>query len=253
MRLDPYMTDPKLAAAILRWANAGNHPCVNATTGAPRTDLKFLEPSAGEGAFAIPLARVPGIDVTAVELHGGRATMLRRAFADVPDTTSGAPVPSGLVGMMMPGEPVRLAKRQVVCRDFVAWAEERAEANPSDLFDLTIGNPPYAEEQDCDHVAAMLTLSWRVVVLLRLNFLAGGGRAEAIFRNALLRRLVVLTSRPTFIDRNDDEDARVSGSPRHEFGVFELIPRGALTRADADPDGRRQSIEFWNSAYERIA
>ncbi len=234
MKLDPWMTPAPLAAAILRWTDAGAHPA-----GHGRTDRSFLEPSAGEGAFALPLARVPGIDLTCVEMHGGRAEALRAKLADIPATAS-------TTGDVDGNSLVRLVRRQVVCRDFVAWAEEHAEARPADLFDLSVGNPPYSDDQDCDHVAAALRISWRVVALLRLTFLAGSGRAETIFRSAHLRRLAVLTTRPSYIDRSDAA-AKKEGSPRHDFAVFEFIPKGAM------PTPPPQSIEFWDASYRRIA
>ena len=66
-----------------------------------------------------------------------------------------------------------------VCRDFVAWAEGRAEARPSDLFDSLGGQSAVLGRSGLrPRGGGAADLDRRVVALLRLTFLAGSGRAE---------------------------------------------------------------------------
>lgn len=144
----------------------------------------FLEPSAGSGALVEHLLRYATTagGLTAVELDSKWAARLSQRFSD---------------------------DVEVVCSDFLAWRP------PTDaLFELTIQNPPYEDDQDLLHVAKACEISKRVVALVRSNFLHGVERNKQIWGRYALRRLVILKRRPRF--------SGSANSPRHDFIVVEI-------------------------------
>lgn len=167
--LSQWFTPQNLADRIVLWANV-------------RPGDKVLEPSAGSGAFVVPLLDA-GASVTAVEIDPRWADALR-------DRCGGQDL-------------------TVVNQDFKSWGSR-------ERFDLTIQNPPYEDDQDCAHVETALSMSDRVVALVRANFLHGVGRKRRIWDQVRLTRMIHLSSRPHFSG---------AGSPRHDFTVVEMVPK----------------------------
>jgi predicted RNA methylase len=83
-------------------------------------------------------------------------------------------------------------------------------------YDLALMNPPYECGLDGDFVQSALRCSRRVVALLRLAALAGVQRRHQIWERAYLRRLAILSQRPSFV-------GQIVGSPRHDFCVVEIV------------------------------
>jgi predicted RNA methylase len=141
----------------------------------------ILEPSAGDGALIRPLPETWGRRVTACEIDP-------RWNVDL---------------CMLPQIGVILAG------DFLTF-------QPTGPYDLCLMNPPYEYGLDGDFVAAALRCSRRVVALLRLAALAGVQRRHQIWERACLRRLAILSGRPSFVGPS-------TGSPRHDFCVVEIV------------------------------
>lgn len=160
-------------------------------------DANVLEPSAGEGAFLAPLVGRCA-QIWAVEIDPRYASALRATYPGI----------------------------MVATKDFL-------DVSPSDSLriDLAIGNPPYEKNQDLSHVCHMLRFAPRLVLLLRLMFLAGERRYESLWTRATLRRLAVLPRRPPF---KGDGDM----GARSDYGVFEIV-RGV------PPAGHKVSVEWW--------
>lgn len=233
MKLDAWLTDPKLAREVVKWADIGS---LWAKLGrAPW----ILEPSAGEGAFLVPLLEElhalgwqldpDGNDrtkahVVAVEIHAGRAAYLRKQFPGV----------------------------RVIQRDFVAFADETLAARTTheaafDLagrepFDLAIQNPPYADGADVEHVQRAARMATDLVCLVRSVFGFGvdGGN---LFEEVKERRRWNLRRRPHFVDKRSAAERTkdgvvlppADGSPRHDFSVLHLHRPGEGWSRAADP------------------
>lgn len=191
--LAPWLTEDALAAKVAAFAlrDLGGHV------------LRILEPSAGEGALIrgvlahhkVEHERFPELfrhQITAIELHRGRAQILRDQFPDV----------------------------RVIHRCFLSWFEDLYEdGGPTDPpFDVAIMNPPYDDGQDASHVEAASVVAKRVTCLVRGVFLHGSEDRAAIFEHCRVIRMAICKARPQFIDREADKQ----GSPRHDFSVITL-------------------------------
>lgn len=118
--------------------------------GAP--GMKLLEPSAGEGAIVGP-AILAGYRVTAVEIDPVRhRALVARYLSGNRDAV---------------GEFKGLAHD--VCGDFLTW-------ETTERFDRVVMNPPFAQQQDIDHVTRAFDL------------LAPGGRLVAVMSAGVLFR-----------------------------------------------------------------
>ncbi|MCW2904116.1 MAG: hypothetical protein JWO67_6381 [Streptosporangiaceae bacterium] len=106
-----------------------------------RPGMRVLEPSAGRGAIARPLAEL-GAEVDCVEIDRDRADLL---------------ITGGFLG------------RVVRCQDFLTLA-------PEPVYDRVVMNPPFARQQDIDHV------------LHALKFLRPGGRLVSVMALGVLFR-----------------------------------------------------------------
>lgn len=192
------------------------------------TPLRVLEPSAGEGhlieaLFTVEasLAQVEGrpirpIEVTAVELHRGRAAILRERFPQI----------------------------TVVNRCFVSWWEDEHEEawtpERERPFHLAITNPPYDDGQDGEHMDPTTRLAVRTVALVRSAFKHGTTERARFWDEVRLRREAVLKGRPSFIDRENGKE----GTARHEFSVLDVErPMHGWRRKPGEADAVR--TEWW--------
>lgn len=70
---------------------------------------------------------------------------------------------------------------------------------PSFPYNLVIGNPPYDRaEQFIRHSMRYLDNGGYIIMLLRLNFLEGQGRAKGLYREYPLKQVVVRAARVSF-------------------------------------------------------
>lgn len=113
-RFGLFETPEALALRLISEASISTPATFHETESRRYDRLKVLEPSAGRGRIALPMARA-GHDVTCVELQPALAEGLRR---------------DGL---------------RVVCADFM-------EVTPEPHFDRVVMNPPFDRGRDCDHV-----------------------------------------------------------------------------------------------------
>lgn len=202
-KLAPWLTDPVLAKKTAAFAmealakltsvrDVDGHVRVR-----PMSEVRILEPSAGEGALieALVEAGVPISSITAVELHTGRVRHLRRAWPGL----------------------------RVIHRDFLSWIEDLYEdGGPTDPpFDLAVMNPPYDDGQDSEHVEAASIAARDVVAIVRSAFRHGSTDRARLFAECSLIRERILKARPSFIDAEEGKD----GTPRHEFEVVHLRRR----------------------------
>jgi 16S rRNA A1518/A1519 N6-dimethyltransferase RsmA/KsgA/DIM1 with predicted DNA glycosylase/AP lyase activity len=115
---------------------------------------------------------------------------------------------------------------RVGCADFLSVPLPNY---PTEHFDLVIGNPPYENGQDLEHVLHSLNFAPRVVMLLPLGNLDGVERHERLWSKHTLNRLAVL------VRRFKAEGSEHPG--QRPFGVFEIL-RGKQVA--------QQSIEWWS-------
>lgn len=205
-KLDPWLTPPPLGRRLAEWAIRSTEE--GRPAGAPL--LRWLEPSAGRGALAELLVsyhealgeqavleaqegRRPL--VTLVELHAGRARALAERF----------------------GGPPWL---RIWRREFCGWAEEIADEEGPDAYDVALMNPPSDGGEDVEHVLAALTISKRVIALLRSTAIHTKAWGEVLARARLTRRITFL-GRPGF--QSDEPRATSGDSPRHDFLVADLV------------------------------
>lgn len=171
-----------------------------------RTPCKgaVLEPSAGDGAFvrALLALRHP---VDAVELD-----------------------PKACKGLSKLANGTLFNVEQA---DFLKWKGGQ--------YELALMNPPYSHPDGADgrHVARALQHSFRVVALVRANFLHGFTRWHQVFRWARLTRQVVLCRRPPFYGPADS-----GHTARHDYTVIELVRTGS---ENASGLGYRTEVEWW--------
>ncbi len=190
---DRYFTHRRLAEQIVAWARV-------------EPGMRVLEPSAGEGAFVLPLVAA-GADVTAVELHPDQIAKLKGL--DV-------------------ARPFHL-----VHGDFLTWLP----SHPL-LFDLTVINPPFSDGADGQHVNHALRYSKRVVALVRTNFEHTVGRWFGCMQRARVTRKAVLIERPPPFGGPGDR----SESPMSDYVVLELQRRGT-ERQPGEAD--LVAVEYW--------
>lgn len=80
----------------------------------------------------------------------------------------------------------------------------------SEGYDLTLGNPPYFASEA--FIRKSLGHSTRLILLLRLQFLASKKRGTDLFRNLPPNDVYVLCTRPSFIPSGQSDD--------NEYGLF---------------------------------
>jgi SAM-dependent methyltransferase len=77
------------------------------------------------------------------------------------------------------------------------------EYNPRTKFDLVCGNPPYSlAEEFVRHSYDLLEPDGYIYFLLRLSFLEGIHRGKYLFKELPLKRVYVLSRRPSFFSVN---------------------------------------------------
>lgn len=156
--------------------------------------MRVLEPSAGLGNIADAITPW-GASIECIEIDGGRAAHL------------------GGIGF------------ETMHTDFLSVP---APVYDTESFDLVLGNPPYENGQDLEHVLHSLAFAPRVVMLLPLGNLDGVERHERLWSKHTLNRLAVL------VRRFKAEGSEHPG--QRPFGVFEIL------RGKVDV---RQSVEWW--------
>jgi predicted RNA methylase len=197
--LDRYYTGPDLASKIVDWA-------LRTPPGfaVPPAHTSILEPSAGDGAFVRALIHL-GHQVDAVEIDQQACKALRGIHA----------------GALLSVEQA----------DFLKWKGGQ--------YGLCIMNPPYSHPDGADgrHVAKALRHAFRVVALVRANFLHGFTRWHQVFRWARLTRQVILCRRPPFYGPAD-----AGHTARHDYTVIELVRLGIENRPEL---GQATELEWW--------
>lgn len=159
---------------------------------------QWLEPGCGDGAIirAVKAAR-PDVKITGVDLRTERSAALEYS-----------------------------ADRVIYGQDLLTW-------EPVPYFDVAIGNPPYRAA--LDFVEYSMKAAKHVLFLLRLNWLAGAGRAEFLRYNR--PDVYVLPNRPSFAG-NGRTDAT-------EYAWFHWCPiaegrRGRLEVLPTTPAAERR-------------
>lgn len=182
--LDQYYTDPKLARRIVAWAGIEH-------------GMRVLEPSAGNGSFVRSLPS--GVCCLAVELDTDNVRDLRSIAVE------------------------RATQLQLI----VLQREFLSLQHPPKLppYDIATMNPPYGSrgsdvppDADGRHVAHALSMSQRVVALVRSTFFYSTARYEHVWRQAALTRVAHLKNRPKFFGPSDK-----GFTARHDFCVVELV------------------------------
>lgn len=131
-------------------------------------DAVVLEPSAGCGNIVTAALAAGAAHVIAVELDPARCDVLRARFP--------------------------AASVTVIERSFL-------DLRPADLdtdVDVIVGNPPYDNGADTEHVARMLPFNVDMGLLLRTVFLHGKERRERIWSRCSLRALEPVSGRVKF-------------------------------------------------------
>lgn len=194
LALDQWDTDPELARALVRWSGAGV------------TARRILEPSAGIGNIAVELLRAlrpgPGhvlsrTRLDCVEFDPARAALLRERLCDVADPQIDWTVRGG---------------------DFLELSP------PDSLYDLAVGNPPFAKNGEVVHLTHAARFAARVAFVVRLESLGSAARIEA-WEALRVHRLGVLYPRPPFGG---------SGGGMHEIAFVEASSRWGMPRADSE-------------------
>lgn len=173
--LDQWFTDPRTVARMLNWTWRWG-------------GMHVLEPSAGEGAIALPILQELShthpkdgpCSLTAIELRAETFSVLR-------DRLSVVHLPSHVT-------------LQLVHGDFEEWARASLDAvsiGPgTKVFDLAVMNPPYSKDRDVTHVELASRLARTVDAVVRLNFVSGVDRWERLWRWCQLRRQAICVRRP---------------------------------------------------------
>lgn len=174
----------------------------------PWLGRRVLEPSAGQGALALPIARAGAAKVLAVELDPGHAEVLRaRAWNE------------GLTNL------------EVVVGDFLS--SSFTPDDTLDRFDVVVTNPPYGNELDSRFVARALWSAPRVVAVVRSAFLHTAVRYRRVWTHARIEQHVVLVDRPDF---GGDESAK------YDYAVLALERLRSPRRTDECDFPR---VRFW--------
>ena len=165
---------------------------------------RWLEPCAGAGAI-IRDVPVLGIRWNAVELQD----QYRNSLANIRSEAGGV-------------------VERVLIGDFFMAAEEsmlgKASPDPAKRpFDVTFTNPPFLLAQD--FIEACRLLSRYLVLLLRLNFLASGKRADMFAVD--MPDIYVLPDRPSFTGTGSypaDYGWFVWGPEARSVGAIQVLP-----------------------------
>lgn len=203
---DSYMTEPKLARALVRLLV---DRCLIGR------GARVLEPSAGDGAFLAPLAElVPEITLSANDI-----TFTPERYA----MWMAAAAPSITVG---PFEDIR-----------------RPGPGIYDGYDAIIGNPPYSlAEEHVRHALKLLSHGGIVAFLLRVAFLESKQRIP-FWQEHRAQEVHVLAERPSFSGGKTDSTAYALFVWRHgvqsfttklevfTWGGRDLKPRAGVKRA----------------------
>jgi predicted RNA methylase len=161
----------------------------------PQPSMRALEPSAGEGAIAIPLAGRVG-QVDAIEVHAGRASELARAGAHI----------------------------RVLCADFLRCPPGR----PGRDYDLVVMNPPFGRGTEVRHVTHALRFLRRGGRLVAVMPASAPDRRDKA--TAALRR--VIDQRGGWYEPLPAESFRESGT---DFATVIAIIPGSLRAAAGAP------------------
>ena len=134
------------------------------------SDLRILEPFAGDGAIVRELVAAGATDISTVEIQA--------------QVASAIPVAQG------------------VC----SYVEDFFDLKGLRPFDLIISNPPFSvAEQAIEHAIGLLAPGGVLAFLLRINFLGGASRAE--FHQILQPGVFVLPNRPGFHENLSQTDS----------------------------------------------
>lgn len=176
---DAYLTPNVVAFPIVERLRRELMPFGPMSWGGRDEKLAILEPSAGTGAFVMAAARVfPGATIHANELNRDRAGALSRAGAHA---VSIGPFEQCEIG----------------------------------LYDIILGNPPFALAQEhITRALGMLRHGGVLAFLLKIGFLGSSKRAD-FWRKHPARYLIPITPRPSFTG---------GGSDANEYGVFVWQP-----------------------------
>lgn len=143
---------------------------------------EVIEPSAGSGAFVKPLRNIWQLpELIAIDVNPD-VKALNDAGADT-----------------------------VVKADWVEWVKTFKSEGPT----LVVGNPPYSLAQE--HILAGLDYllpGSHICFLLKLDFLGGKEREKNLWRQGLLKYLIPIVGRPSFIKGSK------STTDTHEYGLF---------------------------------
>jgi predicted RNA methylase len=162
MSLDQFFTSSGLAGRIVEWAQVQKHE-------------RWLEPSAGAGAFVIPMIAA-GASVKAIELDKKLVPGLRRLFTGEAQQTN------------------------VLRADFLKVTPPPGEFH----FAGVIMNPPYGSRAegtvalDARHVAHALNFAPRVIALVAAAFMHSERRQKILWNHAVVTRRVEFWNRPAF-------------------------------------------------------
>jgi len=185
--------------------------------------LRVLEPSAGDGAIVRAVLDAGAEAVLAVEIDPAMAAKLRARFA---------------------GEPV-----DVVEGDFLslAFADEGDRLHPNG-WDVIVGNPPYDDGVDGDHLARIADLlehatnvatgnagdGWihpiEASLLLRTVALHSGDRFDRVWQRLFVQSLRPVVDRVSFPPAGNVAAAEPG---KIDVSIFGVVPRLGLPE-DAD-------------------
>jgi predicted RNA methylase len=178
LALSQYDTPPALAAALCDLI--------------PLRGACVLEPSAGRGNVVAAALDAGAEHVIAVELDPKRCAVLRDRFA----------------------REIAAGRVEVIERSFL---DVRADDLGGQVY-VIVGNPPYDDGADTEHVAHMLSLvapDGDLALLLRTVFLHGQERRELIWSRVGVRSLEPVSARVKF----GEEAGKI------DVSLFHLVPR----------------------------
>jgi predicted RNA methylase len=192
-----WFTPPQVADKLVGWV-------ATSYRGEPR----ILEPSAGNGALVLALARrrIPISSITAIE----------------PDQTHWPALRKALARCLANGAVTDLA-----ASDFLAYPAPTGRP-----YDWAIMNPPYERNQHVAHAERALEWATRVVGLFPAIMLHSQGRAR-FWRHVNIHRMAVLSERPRFGGEHQ---------PMIDFLALELRRR-KRARRQGEPTTTR--VEWW--------
>lgn len=125
--------------------------------------------------------------VRALDPHAGGGAFVRALTRRIPCVTALD---------IDPAAPALGMDIDCACEDFLAHRGR---------YDLVVGNPPFADaEAHVRHALSLLSPGGRLVFLLRLAFLAGQARADALWASISPKEVHVLSKRPSFTGGGTD-------------------------------------------------